>query len=134
MVLEPEEQVKQDHLVVRELGHFNRILAVVEMLSPANKEGSYVPRYHEKRRRFMDSSAHFMEIDFLRGGGSPARDLFPEFEGIPYLIFVARKTAMGRKEEGYPLKLQSPLPIIGLPIGIWAVVVLLKPEVKSQFQ
>jgi hypothetical protein len=28
----------------------------------------------------------------------------------------------------------SPCCILGLPIGIWAVVVLLKPEVKSQFQ
>jgi hypothetical protein len=117
VVLDPEDQVKQDHLVVRELGQFNRILAVVEMLSPANKGGTYAARYREKRRRFMESSAHFMEIDFLRAGENPARDLFPELADIPYLIFFARKTAMGRKEEAYPLRLQDPLPVIGLPIG-----------------
>lgn len=119
VVLDPEtmERVKQDYLVVRELGKFNRILAVVELLSPANKSGNYVPRYREKRRRFLESGAHFMEIDFLRGGENPSRDLFPELAPTPYFIFVARKTPMGRKEEGYPLRLQEPLPLIGLPIG-----------------
>ena len=31
--------------------------------------------------------------------------------------FVARKTATGRLEEGYPIRLQDPLPHIGLPLG-----------------
>jgi hypothetical protein len=75
---ETMERVRQDYLVVRELGQFQRVLAVVEVLSPANKEGSYVARYREKRRRYLDSRTHFMEIDLLRGGENPARDLFPE--------------------------------------------------------
>src|SRR5439155_5690171 len=104
-------------LVVRELGQFPRVLAVVELLSPANKSGSYVPRYREKRLRFLTSRAHFMEIDFLRGGDNPSRQLFPELPATPYFILVARKTALGRNEEGYPLRLQDPLPVVALPIG-----------------
>jgi hypothetical protein len=119
VVLDPLalERVKQDYLVVRELGQFPRVLAVVEVLSPANKDGSYVPRYREKRMRFLTSRAHFMEIDFLRDGDNPSRSLFPELPATPYFIFIARKTGLGRNEEGYPLRLQDPLPVMGLPIG-----------------
>jgi hypothetical protein len=111
------ERMKQDYLVVRELRQFSRILAVVEVLSPANKKGSYVPRYREKRTRFLGSRAHFMEIDLLRQGDNPSRELFPELPATPYFIFVARKTGLGRNEEGYPLRLQDPLPVISLPVG-----------------
>jgi hypothetical protein len=119
VVLDPDalEQIKQDHLVVRELDQFARVLAVVELLSPANKSGSYVPRYREKRMRFLASRAHFMEIDLLRDGDNPSRRLFPELPATPYFIFVARKTGLGRNEESYPLRLQDPLPVIGLPLG-----------------
>lgn len=119
IVLDPDEMetYKQEYMVVRESGEWARVLAVVELLSFANKEGSYVPKYHEKRSRFLSSIAHFMEIDFLRTGENPSRDLFPELPGSPYFIFVARKTGMGRNEEGYPLRLQDPLPVVGLPLG-----------------
>lgn len=111
------ERVKQDYLVVRELGQFARVLAAVELLSPANKGGSYAARYREKRLRWLTGRAHFMEIDLLRGGDNPSRRLFPELPPAPYFIFVARKTGLGRNEEGYPLRLQDPLPVIGLPLG-----------------
>jgi hypothetical protein len=119
VVLDPDtlERVKQDYLVVRELGQFQRVLAVVEVLSPANKRGSYVPRYREKRRRYLESRAHFMEIDLLRGGENPSRGLFPELPESAYFVFVARKTGLGRHEEGHPLSIRDPLPVIGLPLG-----------------
>jgi hypothetical protein len=118
IVLDPDqlEQYKQDYLVVRELGRFSRILAVVEVLSFANKGGSYAPKYREKRSRFLTSRAHFMEIDFLRAESNPSRELFPELEPTPYFIFLARKSGMGRHEEGYPLRLREPLPVVGLPL------------------
>ncbi len=119
VVLDPDtlQRVKQDYLVVRELGQFARVLAAVEVLSPANKSGSYVPRYREKRLRWLAGRAHFLEIDLLRDGDNPSRRLFPELAPTPYFLFVARKTGLGRNEEGYPLRLQDPLPVIGLPLG-----------------
>jgi hypothetical protein len=119
IVLDPDEleTYKQDYLIVREADQFNRVLAVVELLSFANKSGTYAPKYREKRARFLTSLAHFMEIDLLRAGQNPSRDLFPELPRTPYFIFLARKTGLGRNEEGYPLRLQDPLPLIGLPIG-----------------
>jgi hypothetical protein len=119
VVLDPDQmqRYKQEYLVVREADQFQRVLAVVEMLSVANKHGSYVPKYREKRSKFLTSVAHFMEIDFLRAGDNPSRKLFPELAPTPYFILVARKTGMGRNEEGYPLRLQDPLPTIALPLG-----------------
>jgi hypothetical protein len=114
---ETMERVRQDYLVVRELGRFQRVLSVVEVLSPANKGGSYMARYREKRRRYIESRAHFMEIDLLREGENPARGLFPELPASAYFVFIARKTDFGRNEEGYPIELRDPLPTIGLPLG-----------------
>ena len=119
VVLDPElaETYKQDYLVVREATKFRRVLAVVELLSFANKVGSYAPTYREKRMRFLTSYTHFMEIDLLREGENPSRALFPELAPTPYFILVARKHGMGRHEEGFPLRLQDILPVIGLPLG-----------------
>jgi Protein of unknown function (DUF4058) len=119
VVPDPEtlQRIKQDYLVLRTLGEFSRVLAVVELLGPANKGGSYVPRYRDKRLRLLVLPVHFMEIDFLRDGENPSRDLFPELPPTPYVIFVARKTGLGRLEQAYPLRLQDPLPVIGLPLG-----------------
>ncbi|MCU0983092.1 MAG: DUF4058 family protein [Pirellulaceae bacterium] len=115
--LDEMETYKQQYLVVRESGQWPRVLAVVELLSFANKKGGYASKYREKRSQFLASTVHFMEIDFLRAGKNPSRDLFPELPRTPYFIFVARKTEMGRSEEGYPLRLQDSLPVIGLPLG-----------------
>ena len=69
------------------------------------------------KSKWLASLVHFMEIDLLRGGDNPSRQLFPELPPTPYFILVARKTAMGRNEEGYPQRLRDPLPVIGLPLG-----------------
>src|SRR5262249_903515 len=84
------ERTKQDFLVVRELGQFARVLAVVEVLSPANKAGNYAPPYREKRMRCLASRSHFMEIDLLRCGQNPSRVLFPELPASPYFIGASR--------------------------------------------
>jgi hypothetical protein len=76
-----------------------------------------VPRYRENRLHWLGGRAHFMEIDLFRNGDNPSRRLFPELPPTPYFLFVARKTGLGRNEEGYPLRLQDPLPVIGLPMG-----------------
>jgi hypothetical protein len=111
------ETHKQEYIVIRESGETARVIAVVELLSFANKEGSYAAKYREKRSHFLASGTHFMEIDLLRAGTSPSRDLFPELPRTPYFIYVARKTGLGRNDEGYPLRLQDPLPTIGLPLA-----------------
>lgn len=107
---------KQDYLVLREGRLTHRVLAVVELLSPANKQSrGYGLKYREKRQRMLTSRTHFLELDFLRRGLNPSRELFPELPPAPYFLFLARKTDSGRTEEGYPVGLREPLPTIGLP-------------------
>jgi hypothetical protein len=108
---------RQQHLVVRDNAEQPHVLAVVELLSPANKTGSYVPKYHERRINLIGSAAHFLEIDLLRAGHNPLRDRFPELPRTPYFNFLARKLHPDRKEEAYPLRLQEPLPVINLPLS-----------------
>lgn len=117
VVLDPDDMEThwQDYLVLRTPGRERMVVAVVELLSPSNKKGTYAKKYREKRSRFLMSQSHFLEIDFLRAGKNPSRDLFPELPPAPYFIFLARKTGAGRNEEGYPLRLQDKLPVIGLP-------------------
>lgn len=111
------ETHKQEYIVVRLQGTWAPVLAVVELLSYANKRGIYAPKYREKRSRYLASGTHFMEIDFLRAGENPSRDLFPELPATAYFIYVARKNGFARLDEGYPLRLHDPLPKIGLPLG-----------------
>ena len=109
--------LKQDYLVIKEGKRPNSIVAVVEVLSPGNKRGSYGQKYREKRQRFLDSAANFLEIDLLRGGFSASRELFPELAPTPYFIYLARKHGPIRHDEAFPLKLSEALPVIGLPLG-----------------
>jgi hypothetical protein len=118
VVVEEEEaqRHRQHYLVVRENQKWPRALAVVELLSPANKEGTYARTYHAKRSKMLASMTHFMEIDLLRGGDSPLRRHFSDLEPTPYFVFVARKLIGSRHEESYPIRLQDCLPTIGLPL------------------
>lgn len=117
VVLDRDEakQVREDYLVVRTNDEQQRLIAVVELLSVGNKRGNYMTKYREKRAKWLTGPCHFMEIDLLRGGSNLSREMIPELEPAPYFIFVARKTGLGRMEEGYPLQLQDKLPVIGLP-------------------
>jgi hypothetical protein len=107
---------RQQYMVVREDPSYPRVLAVVELLSPANKGGSYAPKYQEKRINLIGSDVHFLEIDLLRAGRNPLRERFPELPPTPYFIFLARQKRPGRKEEGYAVRLQDALPLIALPL------------------
>jgi hypothetical protein len=111
-----EETYKQEYIVVRE-EDLGPVLAVVEFLSFANKSGSYRTRYLEKRSKYLASGTYFMEIDFLRAGENSSRALFSELPQTAYFVYVAREFGWGRHDEGYPIRLQDPLPRIGLPLG-----------------
>ena len=55
------------HLEIR-TGDDDRVVTVIELLSPANKE-RHRDEYLKKREDFIDAGVHFLQIDLLRGGG-----------------------------------------------------------------
>ena len=89
------------------------LVCVVELLSPSNKRpGPDREQYLAKRRQILNSPAHLVEIDLLRGG-----EAMPS-EGRPsctYSVMVSR--AGDRPEAGFwSIGLRDRLPVIPIPL------------------
>jgi hypothetical protein len=91
------------------------VIAVIEVLSPANKVVGSAGResFEKKRREIMRSPSHWVEIDLLRGKRTVP---VPRKAGPnEYLVHVSK---WGQRPEGqlYPIRLQRRLPIIPIPL------------------
>jgi len=90
-----------------------RVITVIELLSPANKHpGPDRSQYIAKRSEVLASSTHLVEIDLLRGGPrAPVR-------GLPvcdYYVMVSRYES--RPEVGiWPIGLREHLPTVPIPL------------------
>ncbi len=89
------------------------LITVVELLSPANKRGGADrEQYVAKRERLLQSAAHFVEIDLLRGGRPMPLENRPRCD---YSVLVSRAEA--RPWAGFwPIRLRQRLPIIPIPL------------------
>lgn len=112
---------------MRKLKHFRievreaegrRLVAVVEILSRANKvPGRDRTAYEEKRAAYLSSAAHLIEIDLLRAGERWSLGRGERREAYRVLVSRARTH---RDAEVWPVALSDPLPAVPLP--------LLKPD------
>jgi Protein of unknown function (DUF4058) len=91
----------------------HELITVVELLSPSNKyAGPDREQYLAKARRVQRSSAHFVEIDLLRGG---PRMPWIDMPACEYCVVVSR--AERRPRAGiWPIRLRDPLPEIPIPL------------------
>ena len=92
-----------------------RLVTVIELLSPANKVAGAEGRtsFLEKRLEVISSRAHWVEIDLLRRGLSlPVRKRLEPHE---YFVHVS-PVELRPKGRVWPIRLQSPLPIISIPL------------------
>ncbi len=103
-----------------------RVVAAVEVLSPANKTpGASRKKYLESRAELVAAGVHLVEIDLLREG----QRAFPVPEGRQakleasaggpwrYLVSVTRfRPERPTRQELYPFRLQAPLPRVALPL------------------
>lgn len=94
-------------------GVTRQVVTVIELLSPSNKGfGADREQYLAKRLQVLNSSAHFVELDLLRGG--PRLPL----HGLPpcdYYAMVSR--AEERPRAGvWPIRLPDLLPEIPIPV------------------
>jgi hypothetical protein len=109
----PEEK-RESYLVVRERDT-REVVAIVETLSPGNKRPNSVGRreYLGKRDEVLQSQAHFVELDLLRGG-----ERLPMSSPMPrgdYYAIVSRCERRPRAEL-YPWTIRDPLPTIPVPL------------------
>ena len=89
------------------------VIAVVELLSPTNKQpGENRRRYLAKRAELLNSSVHLVEIDLLRCPRPMPADQRP---ACTYSVLVSR--AGQRPQAGFwPLGLRDPLPTVPVPL------------------
>jgi len=92
-----------------------QLVTSIEIISPANKvsNSQAYQQYIRKRRRVLNSPAHWMEIDLFRAG--PRIILGQNLPDAPYFATLSR--AQNRpKVEIWPMPLAEPLPILPVPL------------------
>lgn len=93
----------------------NRVVTVIELLSPSNKElGADRQRYLAKRDEYLANRLSLVEIDLLRGGRRlPLSD--PQPRVVDYYIMVCR--AWQYPQAGfYRFSMRDPLPDLRVPV------------------
>lgn len=107
------EVTRQISIEIRDRQH-RRLVAVIELLSPANKrQGRVRDQYLLKREQYLESDAHFVEVDLLRGG---PRMPWRELPRCDYYALISR--AKNRPEaEIWPIRLRERLPEIPIPLN-----------------
>ncbi|MFN8442429.1 MAG: DUF4058 family protein [Caldilineaceae bacterium] len=91
------------------------LITSIKILSPVNKRRGHDAHldYLRKRRDLLRSSAHLVEIDFLRGGLRPP--LQEPVPLAPYYVMLSRATSRPGVEV-WPIALDEKLPLIPVPL------------------
>ncbi len=89
------------------------VITVIEVLSPANKQGEGRSRYQQKRSQLLESQANLVEIDLLHKGA--AMPTVGESTASHYRILVS-PVQLRPQALLYPFNLPMPLPQVPVPL------------------
>ncbi|MCU0545443.1 MAG: DUF4058 family protein [Oscillatoriaceae cyanobacterium Prado104] len=106
------EESREGYLEIREVGT-NRVITVIEILSPKNKRTDKGrEEYENKRQEVLKSASHLVEIDLLRSGKQ-----MPVTSGIntDYRILIS-KVNCRPKTQIYAFALREAIPAFFLPL------------------
>jgi hypothetical protein len=103
---------KEGYLEIRKAGT-HQVITVIEVLSPANKQGEGRMKYEEKRQNILASGSHLVEIDLLRRSRSMA--FTSNANPTHYRILVSRRQDRPRADL-YGFNLQDSIPIFPIPL------------------
>jgi hypothetical protein len=91
-----------------------RLVAVIELLSPVNKRrGKGREEYLEKRRTFLTSPVHVIEIDLLRS--YPRMPFDDPLPAAHYIVMVCKAGERPRSSV-WPISVRQLLPTIPIPL------------------
>ena len=96
----------------------DRIITVIEVISPTNKSPEGHTSYMSKALAYLNAGISLVEIDLVRGGRHSIQceeSLMPELTGTHYFCCVNRSILPGRREL-YPCPLRERLPAIRIPL------------------
>jgi hypothetical protein len=117
----PPLDVHETYVAVLDLRDSQRVVTVLEVVSPTNKYAGPGRRsYRAKQREVLRGSPHLVEIDLLRAG--PHVLAVPESAArsradYDYLVCVNRAREPRDEYELYPCRLRDRLPPIGIPLA-----------------
>ncbi len=137
--VEPEE-VHEHFIEVRDASTGDRVVTVIELLSPTNKraDSDGGRSYKRKQAEILASDANLVEIDLLRGGDHvvavPRASARARCGAYDYLV-VARRASRPEIRELYANRLQGRLPRIAVPLreGDADIVTELQPVVDRVY-
>ncbi|GMU24592.1 MAG: hypothetical protein AMXMBFR13_46660 [Phycisphaerae bacterium] len=115
----------------------NRLITVIEVLSPANKVGSGLEAFRNKRAQLLEGGVHVVEIDLVRAGDW--RALLRPYAYPRKAVSTYRATIRLADEPGvvylYPIPLRERLPSLPIPLrpGDPRVELDLQPLVASAY-
>lgn len=113
------EPVTETFIEIREAGSGDRIITVIEFLSPTNKSPGEGRRlYRKKQNELLEANVSLVEIDLVRSGRtvfSIAPHEIPAHIRAPYHV-VVRRGWDWTKAEIYPLPLRGRLPAFRIPL------------------
>ncbi len=96
-----------------------QLVTAIEILSPYNKRPSEgLEEYRKKRAQLLKSSVHLMELDLLRGGERPGREVLEPPLEADYMLLVNRATDEGdqRISDIWTSDISRPLPVLPVPL------------------
>lgn len=115
----PAEAANEGFIEIRDVANGNRVITVVEILSPANKlPGEGRELYLRKQQELESGGVSLVEIDLLRSGERVTRvpaGSVPQLEQTSYVVTV-RRGSDPEIREVYPLSLRERLPVIAIPL------------------
>jgi hypothetical protein len=95
-----------------------RLVTVIEFVSPTNKRGRGLRAFRSKRKDLVDTGVNFVEVDLVRGGNWNA--LLRPYHCPRKAISSFRVTFRIRRDPGAvtlePIPLRARLPKIGIPL------------------
>ena len=119
VVIEFEEPEPHRYVEIIDGKSGGKIVTVIEVLSPKNKELSHGESlYLSKRQSCINARVNVLEINLLRGGADvcmvPLR-MLSDAQRTVYRACVFRAARPWRREV-YPMPLRQPLPVISVPL------------------
>ena len=106
------------HIYDRRNGR-RKVVAIVELLSPANKDGAEgTVQYKRKQREARDGGVHLLEIDLLRYGAHVAyvpKTIIDDTGAYDYLVTLA-DAEHPREYRFWRIGVREPLPALTLPL------------------
>lgn len=119
VVVVDDEPVSEGYIEILEIGSGNRVITMIEVVSPTNKTAGEGRRlYRKKQRECRRAKVSLVEIDLIRAGRwvlAIPKDLIPLSHRSQYQVCI-RRGWRANAFEVYKVPLREKLPTIQVPL------------------